>query len=129
MMINRTNPNQQEDEVMVKQKETNWRRYCNLCQEPVKQTKHHDGTPFGDQYIVLRHEKIRHRGQDYSGYITLNTFTDGFELFIETDGFRMRKRSKVEGNFDIILNHPELIVAIAKEVIRMKGKALDYEEV
>lgn len=103
----------------MKQKESNYRRYITLCDEKLKQTKHNDSNKFGDEYITVRHLKLMYKHEEYNAYITYNTLTDRYELFLIYDIFEMHKSSLIEGNFDVILDHPPLVIAICQEVMEL----------
>jgi hypothetical protein len=59
-----------------------------------------------------------YKHEEYNAYITLNTETDLYELFILYNEVRMHKTSVVEGNFDRVLDYPELVIALALDVMR-----------
>lgn len=101
----------------MKRKTSNYRRYLELCDEGVKQCKFKEDTQFGPEYLILDRASITYKGQEYKGYLTYNTETDKFELFLMFQRFRVHKESLVEGNFSLVIQHPELIVAIVDMVL------------
>lgn len=101
----------------MKRKESNYRRYVLLCDEDLKATKHSDSTQFGDEYLIYRRLKLRYEQEEYNAYLTYNTTLDRFELFILYRDYRLHRTSRVEGNFDIIMDHPALIIGIAQDVV------------
>lgn len=106
----------------MKRKTSNYRRYIELCDEDVKQSKFKEDTQFGPEYLILDRAIITYKGQDYKGYLTYNTETDKFELFLMFQEFRVHKESLVEGNFSLVIQHPELIVAIVNMVLEKERR-------
>ena len=120
---------------MATQKQSNYRRYITLCDEDLKQKTYLETSDnqFGEHYIGLRHLGIEYNGQDFHAYLTINTQSDTFELFILFAGYKLHRTSQAEGNLERWLDNPEFIVSIACDVMRREGgpypsKALDIVE-
>ena len=101
----------------MKRKESNYRRYVLLCDEDLKTSPDKHSTQFGPQYLIHRRLKLRYNNEEYNAYLTYNTETDRFELFILYREYRLHKTSVVEGNFDIIMDHPAVVIGIAQDVL------------
>lgn len=76
---------------------------------------------FGEQYIGLRHLGLRYNGESFHAYLTINTDTDSYELFILFAGYKLQRTSKAEGNLERWLDNPEFIVSVAMDVIKRRG--------
>lgn len=109
----------------MKRKQSNYARYRELCDEDVKQDKEVSDCKFGPEYLIMSRTSFKRKGMEYAGYLTYNTETDKFELFLRREEYLIQKTSLIEGNFWRVMDDPELIICITRRVIEGRKNETD----